>query len=286
MRGGRGGSIRPPVRPALPPNTRAQYPTADHINPGPDSAVYSLAVQPDGKTVAGGGFTALVGQPRNRIGRLNADGTLDADFNPGASGTVYSLAVQADGKILVGGYFTTLGGQTRVGIGRLHADKTLDLGFDPGAGGMVNCLGLQADGKILVGGQVEPGIGRLNATDPATKTLTADASTITWLRGGTSPENWRTTFAHSPDGTTWTDLAAGTRIPGGWQLTGLSLPPGGTILARGYVTGRQYNSSSGCVEARTGPPALLTQSSSRTNKVGTTASFSVAAVRSEPLSYQ
>lgn len=113
----------------------------------------------------------------------------------------------------------------------------------------MDSLALQADGKILVGGsfstlagQPGNGLGRLNATGPATQSLTCDGSTITWLRGGTSPEVWRTAFEHSPDDLTWTSLGDGLRIPGlpagqagGWQLTGLSLPPGGWIRARGQV---------------------------------------------------
>ena len=47
---------------------------------------------------------------RNRIGRLNPDGSIDATFNPGANGPVRSIAVQPDGRIVVGGNFTTLGG--------------------------------------------------------------------------------------------------------------------------------------------------------------------------------
>ena len=74
-----------------------------------------MAVQTDGKILLGGAFTTLGGggtgtTTRNRIGRLNADGTLDTSFDPGANDSVYALAVQADGKIVVGGTFTTLGG--------------------------------------------------------------------------------------------------------------------------------------------------------------------------------
>ncbi|WP_198973174.1 delta-60 repeat domain-containing protein, partial [Xylophilus sp. ASV27] len=41
------------------------------------------------------------GQTRNRLARLNADGSLDTGFDPGANGPVFSLAVQPDGKVLV-----------------------------------------------------------------------------------------------------------------------------------------------------------------------------------------
>ncbi|MEI6395962.1 MAG: immunoglobulin domain-containing protein, partial [Verrucomicrobiota bacterium] len=144
------------------------------FNPEASGGVYSLAVQPDGKILVGGSFTMLSGQPRNYIGRLNADGTLDSGFNPGANGGVSSLAVQADGKILVGGGFTTLGSQTHTNIGRLNVDGSVDSGFNPGAGGgsnpWVGSMAVQADGKILVGGnftmlagQTRNRIARLNA---------------------------------------------------------------------------------------------------------------------------
>ena len=123
------------------------------FNPGAsgfatNDAVFSLALQADGKILVGGRFNTLGGQSRNYIGRLNADGTLDQGFNPGVGGGsdfVSSLALQADGKILVGGQFTTLGGQSRNNIGRLYN------------------------------------------TDPATQTLTFDGSTLIWTRGGYQP---------------------------------------------------------------------------------------------------
>jgi hypothetical protein len=157
---------------------------------------------------------------------------------------VLSLAVQADGKVLVGGWFTTLGGQTRNSIGRLNADGTLDSGFNLGASGDVYSLAVQADGKVLVGGafttlggQTHEYIGRLNNTEPAIQRLSCDKATVTWRRGGTAPEVWRTTFDYSKDGMTWTSLGPGTRVAGGWQLTGVSLPPRGGLRARGFVTG-------------------------------------------------
>ncbi|HKZ82802.1 MAG TPA: delta-60 repeat domain-containing protein, partial [Anaerolineae bacterium] len=85
----------------------------DGFNPGANGTVRALAVQADGKMLVGGLFTTLGGQARDRIARLNSDGSLDTTFNPGANDWVYALAVQADGKIVVGGLFTTLGGQAR-----------------------------------------------------------------------------------------------------------------------------------------------------------------------------
>ncbi|MCX6902773.1 MAG: hypothetical protein NTW03_04725, partial [Verrucomicrobia bacterium] len=95
---------------------------------------------------------------------------------------------------------------------------------------------------------------------PATQSLNCDGSTITWLRGGTSPEVWRATFDQSTDGLTWTSLGAGTRIPGGWQLTGLSVSSASILRARGYATGGIYNGSGWFLETLLQPAtvAILT----------------------------
>ena len=124
--------------------------------------VYAIALQPDGKILIGGDFSAVTPSdgavfPRNRIARLHPDGTLDAAFDPNADGSVNSIAVQADGKILVGGLFTHFvpgGGDPvrRKHIVRLNPDGTPDPSFDPNANGPVNCIVAQADGTLLVGG--------------------------------------------------------------------------------------------------------------------------------------
>jgi len=98
---------------------------------GPNSEVYCLSVQADGKILVGGLFNTLAGQPRSCIARLHADGSLDNTFTNGANNMVFALPVQADGKILVGGQFTTLGGQVHNYIGRLNADGSVDTTFTP-----------------------------------------------------------------------------------------------------------------------------------------------------------
>ena len=149
---------------------RAQ--AVDGFDPGANQTVYTIAVQPDGKTVVGGNFTGLGGgtgtTTRNRIGRLNVDGTVDASFNPGTNGPVHAVAVQPDGKILAGGNFTSVGGGTgmttaRSHIARFNADGTVDTSFNPGANVNVYALAVQPDGKILVGGN----FSTLGAAAPA-----------------------------------------------------------------------------------------------------------------------
>jgi uncharacterized delta-60 repeat protein len=122
------------------------------LNPLLNGPVYSVAVQPDERTLVGGGFTTLDGITRNRLARLNPDGSLDTLFNPNSSGLVFSIAVQPDERILVGGVFTALDGVTRNRLARLNPDGSLDASFDPNANGTVFSIALQPDGRILVGG--------------------------------------------------------------------------------------------------------------------------------------
>jgi uncharacterized delta-60 repeat protein len=123
---------------------------------GANSEVRSIAYQPDGKVLIGGFFTRYNDTVRNRIARLNSDGSLDTIFNTGtgANGTVQSLALQPDGKVLIGGEFTSYNGTTRNHIARLQADGSLDSSFNPGFGAnaRVESLALQPDGKVLIGG--------------------------------------------------------------------------------------------------------------------------------------
>ncbi len=50
---------------------------------GADNEVQTVSSQIDGKIIIGGNFTTFNGSNRNRIARLNPDGSLDNSFNPG-----------------------------------------------------------------------------------------------------------------------------------------------------------------------------------------------------------
>jgi hypothetical protein len=78
--------------------------------------------QTDGKILVGGNFTLYNGVTRNRIVRLNSDGTIDNAFNIGTGftgDTLTTMILQPDGKILVGGNFTSYNSTTRNRITRL-----------------------------------------------------------------------------------------------------------------------------------------------------------------------
>ena len=139
------------------------------------SSLNELIVLPDDKIIAIGNFGAYNGITRNRIIRINANGTIDPTFDPGTGvgGQPYDMSVQPDGKTVVVGTFTTYNTITRNRIVRINTDGSIDLTFDPGTGFVYSssptntfafkCL-LESDGKIIVEGQFNSynGIARTN----------------------------------------------------------------------------------------------------------------------------
>ena len=163
----------------------------NNFNPNANRAVDCIAVQADGKILAGGYFTSIGGQTRNYIARLDATNGLADSFNPNANTNVYAIAVQADGKILAGGYFSgtnSIGGQTRNYIARLDGTIGLADSFDPNANLAVGALAVQPGGKILVGGdfygtnsiggQTRSGIARLDATNGLADSFNPNANGV------------------------------------------------------------------------------------------------------------
>ena len=127
-----------------------------NFNPNAGGRVLSTVMQGGGKILVAGDFNSMGGQPRDRIARLNPDGTPDPVFAPVVNGSVTCMAVQADGGIIIGGDFSTVGGQARQRLVRLNEDGSLDESFNPGVSGgsspYLHCMALQADGKLLIGG--------------------------------------------------------------------------------------------------------------------------------------
>jgi len=235
--------------------------TVSHSNFNTDPYVHCLAVQPDGKVVVGGHFTTVNGQTRHHLARLNSNGTLDTAFTSPFTNIyqrVLCCAVLTDGRIAVGGGFDNPANAASSGFVMLHADGSVDTAFGSTiADGAGNGMAVQADGKILLcgSGHYQFGSTRRNgmariAGYPATQSLVIDSpSRIRWLRGGGSPEVVRTQFALSTDGgVQWTSLGEGTRITGGWEKPGLTLPLTGRLRARAPVQNGAGNGSPGWME--------------------------------------
>ena len=98
----------------------------------------TTTLQPDGKLLVGGIFSAVENSGRSSLARLNADGTVDTSFNPpelydlnnnALPGNVYSIALQSNGKIIVGGSFGVVG-STAKSLIRLNSDGLLDNSFN------------------------------------------------------------------------------------------------------------------------------------------------------------
>jgi uncharacterized delta-60 repeat protein len=239
-------------------------------DPNVNAVIYSIAVQPDGKVLAGGFFISAgdPSQTRNRVARFNADGTLDLFFVDPAVGTtgegVESVAVTPDGKVMIGGDFTSAGGEARSRLARLNSDGTLDSSFvDPnivaGATQPVESVAVQPDGRPVfagrftsVGGQPRSYVARVNANgsldsafpDPDLNSaadavaLQADGSV---LFGGFftfvfNPGVARNRLARlSPDGsldTTFSDPGIAYTA-----VTSLVLQPDGKVVTVGYQSG-------------------------------------------------
>src|SRR5439155_26572106 len=102
---------------------------------GANGDVNALAVALESKIVVGGAFNTINGMSRNRIARLNNDGSVDLTFDPGdgPSASVWCVSIQRDGKVLIGGTFQFVNGIQRNHIARLNSDGNLDTNFEIGS---------------------------------------------------------------------------------------------------------------------------------------------------------
>jgi uncharacterized delta-60 repeat protein len=123
---------------------------------GFNNSVNAIAIQTDGKIIAGGDFTTYNGTSIKRLVRLNSDGSIDNSFSVGSGFNfkVNDVQLQADGKVLVGGNFTSYNATTQNYITRLNTDGTIDAAFASGTGfdNAVKSIALQNDQAIVVGG--------------------------------------------------------------------------------------------------------------------------------------
>ena len=139
------------------------------------AVAYSVAIQADGKIVAGGYSADASDHDVFTLARYNPDGSLDTSFDGdgittttimGSVGAVvFSVALQADGKIVAAGY-TTNGIQTDFALARFNPDGSLDAGFgDDGTlstsigseNDAAASVAIQADGKIVAAGSSDSG---------------------------------------------------------------------------------------------------------------------------------
>lgn len=143
-------------------NSNGTVDSSFNIGNGFNNPVTCLAVALDGSgdVFVGGQFTAFDGTTRNRIARINLNGTLNGTFLPttGANGTVsaVSAAVDGSGDIYISGSFTTYNGTgtNATRLARINSNGTLDAGFATGVGANNNVLTFVAlhDGTFRIAG--------------------------------------------------------------------------------------------------------------------------------------
>ncbi|HLH53442.1 MAG TPA: delta-60 repeat domain-containing protein [Verrucomicrobiae bacterium] len=128
-----------------------------NVGVGASDVVNALLLQPDGKVLAGGGFTNINSANLFAIARLQTNGVVDPSFATSvdylAYTSVFALAQQSNGKVFIGGSFTSIGGVGQPSFARLNADGTLDKGFVPDLpNNGVLAVGLQSSGDVILAG--------------------------------------------------------------------------------------------------------------------------------------
>lgn len=257
------------------------------------------ALQPGGKILAAGPFSSTYeGTAVKGLFRLNANGSIDPTLDPAggnlaATGAISSVVAQTNGQFLLQGLMT--GGQSLV---RMQPDGARDAGFNLANGYGANAVWVQPDGKILVSGSqivnFVPvyGVFRLNggasvapavpviAVPPAGQTLNEGANlTFTVTASGDGPITYQ--WKH-----------AGQDIPGATGAT-LTIPKVKATDAGEYsvVVANAVGSTTSPVAVLTvnvpaTPPTITVGPKPLSVPAGGSASFSVEAAGTAPLSYQ
>lgn len=134
--------------------------------PNGSAVAYTLAIQNNGKIVAGGS----VGGDNFALARYNLNGSLDNSFNGigkvitdfGGDDVISSIAIQNNGKIVAAGS-TKLDSNSNgdIAIARYNSNGSLDNTFSNDGkakefyilgASVVNAIGVQNDGKVVTGG--------------------------------------------------------------------------------------------------------------------------------------
>ena len=116
----------------------------------------AIAIQPDGKIIAGGGLFVTVGATTfNNVVRLNPNGAPDTSFSVAGDSldTVQAIIVQADGKIYLGGNSSGNTG-SRNSLTRVNANGSVDSSYNStvALGGSIYDLLQEPSGKVIAVG--------------------------------------------------------------------------------------------------------------------------------------
>jgi uncharacterized delta-60 repeat protein len=254
---------------------------SDLVVPYEYSWLTTLAIQPDSKILIGGYFTSISGMTRHCLARLNSNGSVDETFRAPyfeESGVYYnqvkSIELQPDGRILVGLGVSFEYPSAPILI-RLHSNGASDRAFQTGTAtaateyACVSSMAVQPDGKILVAGAFDsfngfeaPNMVRLlvdGQVDPSFE--------VSWQIEEQGIQPWEV-----------------------GEVCGLALQTDGRILMVGWFENIQSLPRWGVARllnpAPAVPPTIVSQPVDQRVAQGSTATFSVRAVGTEPLTYQ
>ena len=135
------------------------------------NSLSSIALQPDGKIVAGGSTSdgKSKGGGEFALARYNSDGSLDKDFGSagqvvtdvGSGAYISTIGIQSSGKIVVAGSFYD-GNASALVLARYNSKGALDDNFatdgiaTPSLGtegdAQITCMAIETNDKIIVGG--------------------------------------------------------------------------------------------------------------------------------------
>ena len=210
----------------------------------------AVAIQPDGKIVAGGYTNAIFA-----IARYNPDGSLDASFSGGKVTTdfpgsnqeyIQKVMIQPDGKILAAGVFAGSfpSPPRQIALARYNPDGTPDMGF--GNTGQLTVLigsntsfggaAIQPDGKILISG--EYGFSLVGCVPSKTVNCNRTQGFVARYTPQMLPDR-KFGRRFGKEFTKWADMTD--------TLRAISLQADGKILIAGQRINRRY-SSNGRVE--------------------------------------
>ena len=271
---------------------------------GATGLVNGAIVQDDGKIIVYGGFNFFNNQPRVKIVRLEANGTIDAAYaqNTAFNSDIRDAELLPSGKLTVVGVFFEINGLSSRSVARLNIDGSHDTGFNPGTGAgflnspnsaAVNASGLDTQGRLVVVGEFRQFndipfnfITRVGTADPTPPLLITHPTNLFILTG------LNATFAVTASGTEplryqW--RFNGTNIPGATNnpiiITNAQAVNEGLYSvvvsnSAGIATSSNASLTLGVF------PFFATPPQSITNFVGANVSFSVTAGGTAPLFYQ
>lgn len=183
--------------------------------------IFDFAILPGGKVMVGGDAS----NTWSGLARLGVTGQIESILNPGPGLSAHQIRLQADQTLRVFDYNVNY-------VYWLFPDESIDHNSLPGQDWLLtNGSRLRNDDSSYDGTVIrtfaEPVSERLSVTGK---------SRIEWLRGGAALEVTGAIFELSTNqGSSWTALGSASRISGGWELSGITLPSAGRIRARARV---------------------------------------------------